>query len=475
MVHGNIRNSQVELKIFRYGTTDRQFLAPEVNGTVFVKAPASTGKFTAYYCINNGYFCIANVDFEVESPKVTCRRKGDTASSIKNVIIIISENHSFDNYYGNYCKAPPKSSPVCNVGRECCERAAREFPFEPTVLNDKTNLLYDPTHDYESEKCKINNGKMDRFASSGKCPRSYQQALEMYSSNDKTIAFADGTVGSASRYWHWAENYAMSDRFFQSAVGASSENDMYFARGGWVFKDNWVVPLSYNRNLPYKTKMSYDDPTIADLLLKCDVSFTFYAEGYTTNQSPDDRWPHQYDASDNPFQYFSSLTNHANSNEIFKNFNSFETDIQKGTLPSVSYLKALGINSEHPGYSTISSGERFNDKVIDLVMNSTLYSNNTLIILVPDESGGFYDSIAPPPTNPLDSRPYGPRTSFLLVGAAAKKNYISHEILEPASIIRFLETNYFDDKLPGQLQTRDAVVKNIGSLLDRNITGFDFL
>ncbi|ORY37063.1 hypothetical protein BCR33DRAFT_469347 [Rhizoclosmatium globosum] len=41
--------------------------------------------------------------------------------------------------------------------------------------------------------------------------------------NNQNFAMADGTKGSADQYWGWAKNYAMSDRFYQSAPGASSQ------------------------------------------------------------------------------------------------------------------------------------------------------------------------------------------------------------------------------------------------------------
>ena len=75
-------------------------------------------------------------------------------------------------------------------------------------------------------------------------------------------------------------------------------------------------------------------------------------------------------------------------------------------------------------------------------MQSATYSSNTLIILLPDESGGFYDHVPLPPTNPIDNKPYGPRTWFIAVGNMVKKNYVSHVQMEPASLIKFVEWNW---------------------------------
>ncbi|KAI8901449.1 phosphoesterase family-domain-containing protein [Globomyces pollinis-pini] len=445
-----------------YGGIDQLKKGSTVDGFVSVKAPAIPGRYTVYYCQNNKYDCNSGIPVNVIPPTVTCRNPADTASSIKHVITIISENHSFDSYFGRYCLAEPGSDPKCNLGRECCEAGTISInSVTPVTLTDSENHNHDPCHSYDCMLCGINGGTMDGYLSSGNCRNS----------NDQNYAMANGNDDSAGKYWKLASTYAMADRFFQSAPGASSQSDMYFARGAFVFKDNDYVPSTHNH---LNNKKSYYDPTIADLLIGCNVSFTTYAEGYKKNPPFSEHYPEYYDSSDIPFQYYPSLTASNQSDEYFKDIEAFQADVNNGVLPAVSYIKALGINSEHPGFSNISAGELFNEKIINQVLSSPLYRENTLILLVPDESGGYRDSIKPPPKSTVDNHPYGPRTPFLAIGHMVQKNFVSHEQMEPASIIRFIESNFLADIKPGQLHTRDAIVNNIGSLFDRNITGFDF-
>ena len=42
-----------------------------------------------------------------------------TASKIEHVVLIVQENHTFDNYFGKYCTAPSGSPPACTNGRAC--------------------------------------------------------------------------------------------------------------------------------------------------------------------------------------------------------------------------------------------------------------------------------------------------------------------------------------------------------------------
>ncbi|HEX7604744.1 MAG TPA: alkaline phosphatase family protein, partial [Polyangiaceae bacterium] len=49
-------------------------------------------------------------------------------TNIKHVVVVIQENHTFDNHFGRYCTAPPGSNPTCNDGPGCCEAAPDKDP-----------------------------------------------------------------------------------------------------------------------------------------------------------------------------------------------------------------------------------------------------------------------------------------------------------------------------------------------------------
>jgi hypothetical protein len=60
---------------------------------------------------------------------------------------------------------------------------------------------------------------------------------------------------------------------------------------------------------------------------------------------------------------------------------------------------------------------------------------------------------------------YGPRVPFMALGTFALANHVSHVPLELSSVTAFIEWNWLGG-LSGQLHRRDAIVSNIGSLLD---------
>lgn len=445
---------------YTYGGINATDTHPTASGNVSLRAPELFGTYTVYYCQNNGYTCSGSATVKVVNPNI-CKSSPSTTSAVKHIIVIVTENHSFDSIYGRYCNATPGSKPSCNIGPSCCEAAPDSVTeSSPKTLTDEQNLKYDPDHSAVCETCEVNNGAMDRYVTGCSC------------SNPSNFAIADSKT--ATNYYSWASSYAIADNFFQSAIGASSENDMYFATGKFLFLDNEAVPQDPKLNGArcYTSGFkSYYSTTIADLLNYCNIDWTFYAEGYDKNPTSHECYPLYYDASDDPFTYFPSLINSSEiSSRNFRDYNSLFSDITDGTLPSVSYVKGLGIHSEHPGISTITAGEKISQDIIDAIAASNTYKPNTVVFVFPDESGGYYDHVAPPPRSAVDNQLYGPRIPLIAVGEQVKRNYVSHVQMEFSSVIKFVEWNWLNGE-PGHLGTRDAVVNNIGDLFDNKKTG----
>lgn len=394
-----------------------------------------------------------------------------TASNIEHLIVVIQENTSFDAYFGTYCQAPTGSNPTCTTGPQCCEAAPATDPGSgraPLVLDDAAHAVYDPNHTSDCMLMEINGGRMDGFVTAP-C------------GDPRTFAYAGETTVAA--YRDLARRSALADRYFQPVTGASSSNDMYFARAAFVFPDNQFVPESIGATCAANQhRATYDDRTIGDLLTEADIDWAFYIEGYDamrtavaagTCPDPDPAcpariraYPCTYDPSDIPFQYYPRFRDQA---RFMRDYSQFSADLA-GQLPAVSFVKGLGFKTEHPGFrTTISDGIEFVTELIDRIAASR-YADTTLILLTYDESGGYFDHVAPPPDSPVDGKSYGPRVPTLAMGRFARRNAISHVTMEHSSIVTFIEWNWLG-RQTGQLGTRDAVAHNIGSLLDPAQTG----
>jgi phospholipase C len=208
------------------------------------------------------------------------------ASKIKHVVIVVQENHTFDDHFGAYCTAPAGSNPTCNAGPSCCEAmpATDAAGTVPTVLNDATMAGYDPPHDSACETAEMNGGAMDRFASA---PAQAGNAC----GSPQNVAAVDPAVFQP--VWDLASTGALADRYFQPVVGESYANDMFFARAQYVFTDNADAPLgAVGVTCGIEgNPVELTGTTLGDLLTAASVPWAFYAEGYAAMQQADGGCP----------------------------------------------------------------------------------------------------------------------------------------------------------------------------------------
>ena len=398
-------------------------------------------------------------------------------SNVKHVVIIVQENHTFDNHFGRYCTAAPGSNPTCNDGPACCEAAPQADPSGVPLgdLDDAAMGAHDPDHTSACETSEMDNGLMDKYGGPGPC------------GDPGNVATSDAAI--IKPYWDVAAAGAIGDRYFQPVIGQSSSNDMYMARAKFVFQDNAFGPqgaVGVSCSITGVVQMQYPDPTVGDLLDTATVPWTYYAGGYAAQAAasaqgtcatrPDDCtaslnfYPCTFDPSDVPFEYYASTRD---APAHIADDTQFFSDLQNGTLPAVSFLRANGYKSEHPGnLPKLSLGVSYVTTAMDAVARSR-YRDATLVLFTYDEGGGYFDHVAPPTTNAaiaVDGKPYGTRIPFVATGAFAKKNYVSHVVMEHSSLVKFIEWNFLGGTT-GQLGTRDAVVNNIGDVLDPAATG----
>jgi phospholipase C len=402
----------------------------------------------------------------------SCDGPCPAAKKIDHLVVVVQENHTFDNYFGKYCTAATGSSPTCTTGSACCEAGPGSDPSgaAPIALDDTANAAYDPNHTQACELGEADGGLMDKYTSgSGAC------------SDPRNFAYADAST--VQPYWDLAKGGALADHYFQPVSGQSSSNDMYLARAQFVFLDNMYEPPAIGATCGIvSTQMAFTGTTIADLLMAAKVSWGFYIEGYSDMKTavamsscppaPKDcsfdlpLYPCIYDPDDIPFQFYPQLTD----GSAMHDFTQLATDLADDTLPQVVFIKGLGYHTEHPGEGTkISDGATFVTGVVDAIQASD-YAPDTLVLVTWDEGGGFFDHIAPPGVGPVDGQPYGTRIPLLAIGPAAATNTISHVQLEHSSIVKFIEWNWLGMQT-GQLAGRDTTVANLGSMLDATATG----
>jgi phospholipase C len=367
---------------------------------------------------------------------VTLAEDPASTTPIQHVLVLMQENHSFDNYFGTYPKANGIPSNTCmpvdpsNPDKSEC--------IKPFHIGDNDVGTDDPDHSSETALAQYNNGKLDGFVYALN-QRNQDGRLSMGYYDDRDLSY----------YWNVADQYVLFDNFFSSARGGSSENHFFWVAGSIVVENG-----DTSQEVFAKT------PTIFDRLQEKGVSWKFYVQNYdpklnyrTVTSYPANRasqviWV--------PLLYFDRFIDDPNLSSHIVNMDEYFTDLINGTLPQVAYMVPSG-PSEHPP-SSVRSGENFVKTLIQSLMQSD-YWNNSAFMWSYDDWGGWYDHVPPPS---IDKDGYGFRVPTLLVSPYARQGYIDSTQLDFTSFLRFIEDNWNLEPLA----SRDAKANSIVSAFD---------
>ncbi len=331
---------------------------------------------------------------------------GKTSSPIKHVVVIMEENHTFDNFFGTF--------PGVNGITE---------PQAPNPVSS------DLDHTGPAELAALDGGKMDQF--------SYRGQVQYKQSDIPT-------------YWTYAQQFGLSDNFFTADAMSSTPNHVAMIAGqtggfdettpntGCISSPN---TLAQSRSKAGKEYWSYPCTTISSLPTILDahgISWKYYS---------------QYGIWDAPLflqSYYKSPNNIRDSSQ-------FVSDVQAGKLPTISWLMPpSGDSSDHPP-AHIQIAQNWVAEQINAIMKSSYWSD-TAIFLTWDDWGGFYDHVTPPV---LDGDGLGLRVPLIVISPYTPKGTISHKQGEFASFDTFIEDNW---NLPN-LGQRDSL-KQTSNLMD---------
>jgi phospholipase C len=317
-------------------------------------------------------------------PRVPAMRPG----RIEHVILVMQENHSFDNYFGTFPAADglPKGLVVEGVA-----------PFHlPSPISRNMS------HSLSAARAAVNGGRMDRFVSAEGSP--------------DTMGFYDER--DIPNYWAYASHFTLADRFFCSAMGPSLPNHLYAVAAS---------SPGISSNVKSPPGEGFDFPSLPDRLQAAGISWSCYAGGK-------DPWAF---SALNPLAGFRTIRHDPSLNARLVKTTSFFRDVRDGTLPSVSWVFPSGEESEHP-LTDVQVGMWFVTAVVNAVMKSP-YWLNTAIVVTWDEYGGFFDHVSPPQ---VDEAGYGPRVPALVISPYARAGYLDHSVYDFTSVLRFMEDTF---------------------------------
>ena len=351
-------------------------------------------------------------------------------AEIQHIVFIIGENHTFDNYFGAFPGVDGATSGLLSNGQWIPLSPMPDAYAAATLCNGWDCALQ-----------AMDAGRMDKFdLISGGTWNAYTLAQEQEIPN----------------YWAYARRFAIADHYFTSVHGPSLPNHLFAVAGqsGGAIDDGapgTVPDCDHNSNStvtvidPEGNRSQrircFDFPTLPDSLGEAGISWKYYAEGGG----------------------FLSLVGHIYNSTVWTTNvaspDQFVSDVQTGHLPSVSWLLPPEYKSEHPPDS-ICEGENWTVSVLNALMQGPDW-NSTAVFVTWDDFGGFYDHVAPPQ---LDQFGLGPRVPLLIISPYAKQGYVSHNLSDHTSVLRFVETRYG----LRALTSRDAAASDLMDNFDFN-------
>ena len=255
-------------------------------------------------------------------------------------------------------------------------------------------------------------------------------------------------------YDHLAGEFAVCDRWFASVPGATLPNRLYalcgVAAGSRDDRPSYVPPL-------------YHQPSFVRHLDAHRISWRWYSFDPGTLRLADARYRlghHQR------FGYFSKTG--LPWKTVFDiscdpKIASFLEDAADGTLRSVSWIdpaftnfNPLGfpVNDDHP-MADIKDGQDLVLAIYDALAASPQWESS-LLVIVYDEHGGFYDHVPPPEA--ADDEPqmfgsYGVRVPAIIVSPWIEPRTVSHTLFDHTSIIKTILLRFCPQALHEQQPT----------------------
>jgi len=316
------------------------------------------------------------------------------AVPIKHVIEIMIENHSFDNLFGQF-------------------HGADGIPAGTTLLNP--NAYYVSAPDVQPVWATPNEGDVDgtinNSAVAEQMAMDYQPG-QGYQMDHYTVFPQDGMAAITEfgprfdpNEQYLASSFELADQNFQPVIAPTQPNVLMALNGtdhGWVYN-----------NLQPGPSLAWD--SIFDELTAHGHSWKIYY-ALPPSTLTGTVWQQLI-----PSGHAADLTTGS----------AFFSDLANGSLPDFSFVRP-GV-----GYSTepaedIGEGDAWIGQLVNAVAHSA-YWKSTAIFITYDESGGFWDHVAP-----SASTGYGARTPMIIVSPYAKRGVFGQQTTN-VSILSFMQ------------------------------------
>jgi phospholipase C len=362
---------------------------------------------------------------------------------IRHVVLILQENHSFDNVLGLWCVVATR-----------CDGATAGTLYGGTriALSPATDVVPWVQHTERVQTEAIDGGLMDGFSLVAGCGRKVQYRCysqyaptqipnavalaSRFAVSDRT--FEDGPVPSWGSH---LETVAATLDGFAGGIPKTGKDGVLGPGWGCDSGDDggWTTPSGAKEVVPscvpdpalpkaqfpyggaYKQTPVPYTPTIMDRLEVAGLSWRIYAGLGGTGNSNGYGWA--------ICPTFAECLFTKQRQNLVADTNVID-DAKRGSLPSFSIVTPTQTTSQHNGES-MAVGDNWIGSVLSAIEKGPDWSS-TAVFLTWDDCGCFYDHVAPPPN-------LGIRVPMIIVSPYAIAGHTDHETASYASVLAFTE------------------------------------
>ena len=376
----------------------------------------------------------------------------DRDDPIRHVVLLILENHSFDQMVGSLAEVYPGLDGVGqSQTRSNLDPQGRAYGQAPTT---ERQMLLDPHHELEHVARQLadhNAGFVQDFAMS--FPQSTAAARQ--------FIMGYYPLGFLPALHALAREFTICDRWFSSLPGPTWPN-RFFALSG-TSHGRVDMPDDGTHKIDFSGYFEQTQDTIFDRLSARGRHWKIYFHDIPqswalTRQRRPERAARYF--------YF---------DEFFDDARGAEAEFPDFCFVEPDYL-GWGQNDDHPPHDVMRAEKLLADVYNALRANEALW-RSTLLVVFYDEHGGFYDHVEPPATIPPDGHhkdyrfdQLGVRVPALLVSPWVERG-IEHRQFDHTSLLKYLIDKWDLD----ELGERARQANSIGAALARRTPREDTL
>jgi phospholipase C len=389
------------------------------------------------------------------------RRPPGRLEDIDHVVIMIQENRSFDHYFGRFRGVRGFGDPAARRSfAQPDGQGGTIRPFHVAARKTSGGCTVDPDHLWGAQHESVLT------------PGTWVTSRQGFNGPNApvTMAYFDGRD---IPYFHaLARGFTVCDRYFCSVMGPTDPNRSY-AMTGTIDPDGRAGGPLLAAFPSQPPRLSWT--TMPEQLEARGISWKHYSAADST-----------FVDGDNTLLFFKQY--HGDPVLMAKGitpvFTDFLADASAGNLPQVSWVIAPTAQLEHPRQSTPVRGEYAVNQVVTALSARADRWAHTVLFLTYDENGGFFDHVVPPTAPPgtpgeyltVDPLPglaqgvagpigLGPRVPLLIVSPFSRGGFVSSDVFDHTSLLRFIETR-FGAEVPNLSAWRRATCGDLTSALN---------